>query len=175
MSDVELEPVDRSPTYLSSGLALAAAGVTTVASATVELAAVVCLAGLLAVAIGLAVGRQSPVTVGTGLLVLGVLVGGAATVPMLVTLLGITAALLTYDFATTAIGLGEQLGRGAPTAQVELFHAGVSTLLGLGIVVASFAVTESATSDQPVGAVLGLLVAVVVLVAALRRADTVLD
>jgi hypothetical protein len=175
VSDVELERIDRSPTYLSSGLALAAAAATTVASAAVELATLVCLAGLLAVAIGLAVGRQPPVTVGTGLLVLGVIVSGAAEVPVLVTLLGITAALLTYDFATTAIGLGEQLGRGAPTAQVELLHAGVSTFLGLGIVVASFVVKESAAGDQPVGAVLGLLIAVVVLVAALRRADAVFE
>jgi hypothetical protein len=163
--------IDRSPTYLSSGLAVVAGTLTVTTSAATWPAVASGLAGLLGLAVGLGFGRQSPVTVGAGLLVVGVIAAGISGVPVLVTLLGITTALLAYDLATTAIGLGEQLGRAASTAEVELLHAAVSTLVGLGVVVLGFAVHEAAVGNQPASAVLGLLVVVVVLVAALRRSD----
>lgn len=163
--------IDRRPTPLSSGLAVVAAASTAIASAYAPLALVSGLVGLLALVVGLAVGRQAAVTVGAGTLVVGVIAAGVSGAPVLATLVGTMSALLAFDFATTALGLGEQLGRGAPTAAVELLHAATSTLVGLGVVIVAFGLHEVAVGDQPVSAVLGLLLVVVFLVAALRRSD----
>lgn len=163
--------IDRSPTYLSSALAVVAGALAALAGAYAPVGLTAGLAGLVGLTVGLAVGRQTPVTLGAAALVVGVVAGGVSGAPVLATLLGTTTALLSFDFATTALGLGEQLGRSAPTAEVELLHAGASTLVGLGVVVAGFTLHEVVTGSQPVSAVVGLLAVVVILVAALRRSD----
>jgi hypothetical protein len=163
--------IDRSPTQVSSALALLAAVITAGASAYTPLGVASGLAGLLVLALGLVVGRQSPVTVGGGLLVAGVIVVGVAGAPVTATLVGTMTAVLAFDFGTTAVGLGEQLGREAPTAEVELVHGAASTAVGLVVVAAGFAIHEVAVGNQPVAAVVGLLVVVLVAVATLRRVD----
>jgi len=165
--------IDRSPPYLGSGLALAAGVVAVVASVDSNLGVVLASGGLVGLAAGLAAARQGLVTAGGGLLILGPLVAGTGTAPVLATLVGVTAGLLAFDFASTAVALGRQLGRDAPTAQVELVHAAASTAVGLGFVAAGFAVYETATAGQPVSAVVALVVAVLVLLVALRRASPV--
>lgn len=164
--------LDRSPPYLSSGLALAAGVVAVTTSVDSQLGVVCAVGGLFGLALGLLTARQGFVTLGGGLLVLGPVVAGTTGVPPVVaTLVGVTAGLLAFDFGSTGIALGEQLGRDTPTAQVELVHAIASTVVGLGFVIAGFAVHETAAAGQPVSAVLALVVAVVILLAALRRAD----
>lgn len=164
--------IDRSPPYLGSGLALAAAVVAVVASADSNFGVALALGGLAGLAVGLATARQGLVTAGCGLLTLGpVITGVTETPPVLATLVGVTAGLLAFDFASTALDIGTQLGRDAPTARVELVHAGASTGVGLAFVTAGFTVHETATTGQPIAAVFALLVAVVVLLVALRRVD----
>lgn len=165
--------IDRSPPRLSSALALLAGLCTAALSVAAPLALTGGLVGLLALALGLALGRQPLVTVGGGLLVAGVILAGVSGAPVLVTLVGTMTALLAFDLGTTALGLGEQLGRETPSAELELVHAAASTAVGLGVVAAGFLVHEVATGGRPVSVVFGLLVVVLVSVAALRRADPV--
>lgn len=169
--DASVGPIDRSPTHLSGTFALLAGLSTAVLSTYAPVALGAALAGVLVLGLGLGVGRQLPVTVGGGLLAAGVVAAGVSGAPVSVTLLGMTTALLAFDLGTTAVGLGEQLGREAPTAEVELLHAAVSAAVGLGVVVSALTIREVATGGQPVSAVFGLLVVVLLSVAVLRRVD----
>ena len=165
--------INRSPTLLSSALALAAAVFAATATTGVSVAFLACVLGVLVLAGGLLTGQQITVTAGAGLLVLGSLVGGTQGLPVLATLIGVAAGLLAFDLGSTAVTLGEQLGRGTDTVQVELLHAVASTLVGGVVVGAGFAIREVASGGQPLSGVLGLVVAVLVLIAALRRADPI--
>jgi hypothetical protein len=167
--------IDHGPTRPSSALALVAAVTTTAAGVYSPVAFAGCLVGGLVLVTGLAAGEQRAVTTGSAILVVAVLTGGAAGAPIVATLVGVTGALLALDLGSTALSLGEQLGRRAPTLRLELVHATASTLVGLGIVTAGTAVHSAAAEEQPVTAVLGLVVAAVVLLLALRRVDTVPD
>ncbi len=165
--------IDRSPTLLSSALALAAAVFAATANAGVTVALLTCVPGVVVLAAGLRTGRQVAVTAGTGVLVLGSLVGGTQGGTVLATLVGVAAGLLAFDLGSTAVALGEQLGRETDTVRVELLHAGASSLVGGVFVGAGFAIREVASGGQPLSGVLGLVVAVLVLIAALRRADPI--
>lgn len=165
--------IDRSPTVLSGALALLAAVFAATANADVPVAFLTCVLGVLVLGAGLLTGRQFAVTAGAGLLVLGSLVGGTQDAPVLVTLVGVATGLLAFDLGSTAVTLGEQLGREADTTQVELVHAVASTLVGGVLVGAGFGIHEAASNGQPLSGVLGLVIAVLVLVAALRRADPI--
>jgi hypothetical protein len=175
MSDDGLGRIDRAPTRLSSVLALGAAVLTTATSAYSPLAFVCCLVGGLVLAAGLAGGDQRAVTTAGGLLIVGVLAGGVAGAPVAPTLVGVTGAVLAVDLGSTALAVGEQLGRKAPTTRLELVHATGSVLVGLGLVTGGVVVHEAAAGSQPVTAVFGLVVAVVVLFVALRRMEPVPD
>ena len=169
MTGAGVGQIDRSPTYLSGTLALLAGAVTVLLSAVAPVAVAVGLAGLLALGLGLWLGRQAPVTVGAGLLVVGVLAAGVSGASLVATPLGVMTALLAFDLGTTALGLGRQLGRATPTAEVELLHAAASTAVGLSVLIAALVVHGVATGGQPVEAVFGLLVAVLFVVVLLRR------
>lgn len=164
--------ITRAPTYLSSGLSLWAGLVATAAAAVQsDLALLLCLFGIVALGAGLATGTQPFVTVGAGALVAGAIAGGVAGAPALSALVAVTAAILAWDLGGTAIVLGEQLGRGAPTTRLELVHAGASATVGLVTVAAGFVVYETATGGQPVSGVVGLVLAVFVLIVGLRTLE----
>lgn len=167
-----MKRISRSPTYLSSGLSLAAGLVGAAAMAVQSDIALLCsLVGMVALGAGLVVGRQSLVTLGGVGLVGGVIAGGVAGAPPLATLVAVTAAILAWDLGGTAIVLGEQLGREAPTARVELVHAAGSAIVGFTTIAAGFAVYETATGGQPVSGVFGLVLAVFVLIIGLRTLE----
>jgi hypothetical protein len=164
--------IDRSPTSVSSGLSLGAAFVVTAVVAPYETVVLaLCGIGATLLALGLVTTRRSLVTVGSGSLVFATIVAGSGGGPVLVTLVGVTAAILAWDFASTALTIGSQLGRQASTVEIELVHATASALVGIAIVLGSYLVYTIATDGQPVAAVFGLVVAVVILIAALQRAD----
>ena len=173
MSGDGLERIDRKPTRLSSVLALGAAALTTAASAYSPFAFVSCLLGGLVLVAGLAGGDQRAITTAGGLLVVGVVLGGVVGAPVAPTLVGVTGALLAVDLGSTAVTVGDQLGRRAPTARLELVHATGSVLVGAGLVAGGLVVHGTAAGSQPVTGVFGLVVAVVVLFVALRRIDPV--
>lgn len=167
-----MKRITRAPTYLSSGLSLSAALVAAAAMAVQsEIALLLCLVGIVALGAGLVAGIQPFVTVGAFGLVGGTIAGGVAGAPPLATLVAVTAAVLAWDLGGTAIVLGEQLGREAPTARLELLHAAGSGLVGIATIAAGFLVYETATGGQPVSGVFGLVLAVFVLIIGLRTLE----
>ena len=164
--------ITRAPTYLSSGLSLGAALVAAAAMAVQsEIALLCCLVGVAALGGGLVTGTQPFVTAGALGLLAGTIAGGIAGAPPLATLVAVTGAILAWDLGGTAIVLGEQLGREAPTARLELFHAAGSTVVGVATVAVGFVVYETATGGQPVSGVFGLVLAVFVLLVGLRTLE----
>jgi hypothetical protein len=125
--------------------------------------------GFLALTAGVIVGTRLLATLGASGLFAGAVAAGADTVPVLFTLFGILGAILAYDFAGTAIDLGEQLGREADTQRLELVHLATSSLVGTAVGVVSYLIYTLGAGGQPISAVVGLLLAVVVLFVALRR------
>ncbi|WP_338729766.1 hypothetical protein [Haladaptatus sp. DJG-WS-42] len=115
-------------------------------------------------------GSRWLVKAGSFFLLAGVVMAGVVQMGDLGTFLLATIALVVaWDAGDHSITLGQQLGRGAQTAQVEVTHL-VGTV-GAGIVayLATKAVEGFGTPGVPLSALLGLLVAVLVLLIALHR------
>lgn len=108
--------------------------------------------------------------IGSGLLFLSVLLGGLVSLGPLSTLLvGAVAALLVWDVGEHAIGIGEQLGRTAPTTRIELTHLAASLLVGVVAIVVGLAVTRLGTPALSFPSFVALVLAVVLFGVALRN------
>jgi hypothetical protein len=134
---------------------------------------VVAGAGVLCVAAGVVPfrgeGSRRLLRAGTGLLFLTVLAAGLLQVVAVEPLLMSTAALLVgFDLGDNAVGLGEQLGRGAETLSVELSHGAVSLGVGAVAVGAGLVVPSIGTGGLSLSGLLLLLVALVGLSLALH-------
>jgi hypothetical protein len=130
------------------------------------------LAGLCLLALGLGplwAGRERLLaSAGTGLVVVCVLVSGVVYGADAGTLLGAgVLAVLAWDLAEQAVNLGEQVGREARTAGVEVVHGGATLFVGgAGVVLARRIAAVDADGLPPV-VLAGLLVAAFALAAAL--------
>ncbi len=161
--------IDRSPTPIASAVAVASAvvvvGLTGLYSwLTLGLGAV----GILVLVGGVLLGRQSAVTLGSAALFLGVLLAGIDGAPELVLLLGAVGTILTWDSASTAIGLGRQLGRDAPTARLELVHTATTALVGATAVGGAYGIYTFTTGEGSMTAVVLFLFGIVLVASALR-------
>lgn len=160
--------VTRAPTRLASGAAVAAGLLAVVATGPYSwLALAAGTGGVLLLVGGLVRGTVRVVTTGGFALLVGALAGGLAGAPAPATLLGAATAVLAWDAGGTAVALGEQLGREAPTRRLELVHLGGSVLAGLLASGVGFGLYRVTTGGQPVAALVFSLVAAVLLVAAL--------
>jgi len=160
--------IDRSPTRVGSGIAVLAA-LTTLAAAGAFSWPALALGGLgvLAVAAGVTLARHDAVTTGAATLFLGVLAAGVQGAPIPALLVGAVATVVAFDSAGTAIDLGAQLGRGAPTRRLELVHAGGTTLVGALTAVVGWAVFQIGVGTAPLTAPVLLLVAALAVAGAL--------
>lgn len=160
---------DRSPTALSSRLALGAALAAVLAVGVVQPAGgAVGAVGLVAVAVGIGSASVGWVVAGALLVFAGVLVAGvlgASAVPLVVATLG---ALLTWDLGEQAITLGEQVGHEAATRRGELVHAGISVVVGGATGAVVLGLYSTVTGGFPVTALIVLLLAAAALASALR-------
>lgn len=165
-----MKEITRRPTRVSGGAALAV-GLLAVLTAGPYSGLALGLAGLgfVVLAAGLLVDSRPLVAVGPAGIFAGAVAAGAESAPVSLALVAILGAVLAYDFAATAIDLGAQLGRAADTRRLELVHIGTSSLAGIAVAVVSYLVYVLGTGGQPISAVVGLLLAVVVLFVALRR------
>lgn len=69
-------------------------------------------------------------SVGVGLILLGAIIsGGYGAVPAELMLVGVAAALLALDVGQFGIGVGEQLGRQAPTRRLEITHTTATVIV----------------------------------------------
>lgn len=162
--------VDDSPAALSSVLG---AGIGLLGAVTAGLYAPLALAasavGFVSLAAGLLVGRPTLISLGAvGILVGAMLAGWVGASPAVV-VFAVAAAILSWDLARFAVGLGEQLGSEATTVRLELVHAVASIGVGVGAILlgaVAFAVAGGSASSTG----LAVLVAAVILgVVALRR------
>ena len=161
--------IDRSPARFSSavagGMAIVAVGATGRYSLfAVALGAVG--AGLLVV--GLARSSRPAISRGVAVVFLATLAAGIEGAPPGVLLVGVTATVLAWDAGTTAVSVGEQLGRDADTVRIEAFHVGASAAVGAVVVATGYLLFSSVAGGAPVSALVLLVVAAVLLVAAVQ-------
>ena len=125
------------------------------------------LAGLLPVRSGW---ERTLVTVGAGLLFVGVVtsgvVRGASEIQLL--LAGV-ATVLAWDLGEQAVSLGGQVGRRARTRRAELVHAGGTLVAGVAIVVVALVVAALDVQGLSLTGFAALLVAGFALVVAIRH------
>jgi hypothetical protein len=116
---------------------------------------------------GLVRGMTAGVTVGAFGLFAGAILAGAQSAPVVPVLIGVTFAVLAWDVGGTAISLGQQLGRDADTVRPEAVHMTGSIAVGVVTAGVGFGLYQTGTSEQPVAALVFLVIAAVLLVAAL--------
>ncbi|WP_458188591.1 DUF7519 family protein [Haladaptatus sp. NG-WS-4] len=161
--------IDRSPARVSQLLAIIAGSVALGASTLVGgVGALVGLLGLLFVALGVVRGSRGGVTVGSFVLLLGVLAGGLVSAPPELLLPGAMATVLAWDFGEQAINVGEQLGREADTQTLEFTHAAASTVVAVSAGGVGYGIYLVGSGGQPMTALVFLLIAAVALTSALR-------
>ncbi|MFB6151053.1 MAG: hypothetical protein ABEJ40_04530 [Haloarculaceae archaeon] len=152
--------LDRRPPRSAVALAALPGGFAVVALAVVPAAFVLGLVGLVLIAAGTATGRRHGATLGT----LSLFAGAGPGLLLLSTAGAVTGGTTAHH----VVGLGRQLGRGAPVRRSVLAHlagATVATLTVGGLALASFRVAEGAVPAAGVGF---SLVGAAALLAALR-------
>lgn len=160
--------VDRAPAPLSRRLSAVAAVIGAASSGFYSwLALGLAILGFLVLAGGLARGSNRSVTVGAAGLAGGALVAGMGGAPIPAVLVSVTAAILAWDAGASAIGIGRQLGREAGTGRLEATHIAASAGVGLAAAGVGYGLYRVGTGEQPVAALVFLLVAAVLLLEAL--------
>ncbi|MFC6904017.1 DUF7519 family protein [Halalkalicoccus tibetensis] len=156
--------IDRSPAPLGRRLSLAAALVALLSSGLYSwLALALGAIGFLTLSVGLVRGTDRPVTLGAAGLASGTLAAGVEGAPAPVVLVSVVAAIVAWDVAGNALGVGRQLGREAETRRAEAVHAAASAAVGLATAGAGYGLYRAGTGEQPVAALVFLLVAAVLL------------
>ena len=125
----EIRRFDGRPTVAGSALSLLVGVVAVGATFAGGSAAVVGVAGLGVLALGLRRGDTRVLTLGAAVLFGGVLLAGIFGAPPEPTLLAAAATVVAWDVGEHAVGLGEQIGRHAETGRAELAHAAGSALV----------------------------------------------
>lgn len=102
------------------------------------------------------------VTLGTGLLFVGILMAGVlrvASSPILV--VAAAATILAWDAADNAVSLGHQVGanKGTATARAEVAHLGASSAVGVGAAGIVVGLAWLGVDGLPFAALIALLVA----------------
>jgi hypothetical protein len=150
--------VVRRPAPASAALAVVPGLVAVAALSVTPTTLVLALAGLLVAGTGTLRGSRRGVTVGSGLLFVGLLAGGVGGMDPALQLLAAAGAIVTWTTAQHVVGLGAQLGRDAPVRRSVLVHlagASVATLVPGGIALALFRSTAGATSVEALLLLLG--------------------
>lgn len=163
-----MSQIVREPTRVASSAAVAAGLIAVGVSGPYSwLALGAGAAGLLLLGGGLVRGAGASVTTGAAVLGAGALLAGLEGAPAPAVLVGVATSVLAWDAAGTAITLGDQLGRRAPTRRLEAVHL-VGSLLVAGLATGvGYGLYRALTGGQPVAALVFSLVAAVLLVAAL--------
>lgn len=163
-----MRAIDRSPARLSRWASLSAAFVALVSSGFYSWPALAAgTIGLLLLAVGLARGTNAPVTIGASGLFVGAIVAGAQRAPVIPVLVSVTFTVLAWDVGGSAISIGRQLGRDANTMRLEAVHMAASAVVGAIVAGIGYGVYRAGTSEQPVAALVFLVIAAILLVEAL--------
>lgn len=123
-----IDPAPARPSaWAAATTALGAAGVLVAAGSP---GAPVAVAGLVGLLFGLGLPTRRLVDAGGLGILIGAVWGGLAGVSAPAVVVGFAGGYLAWDLGSTALSVGDQLGRAAPTARLELVHAAVA----LGVV-----------------------------------------
>lgn len=152
------------PSRVAAGLAVGAGLVLLVVTAVSSVLsfAVVGL-GLWFLIVGLALGRKLVVTAGTLCAFVGVLLAGVVGAPPLVLLVAGIGVVVLYDASHFAVRLGTQLRGNADTGRTAAVHVGATTLIASSGGIIGYLIFELGSGQQPVPALLALLLAAVLL------------
>ncbi|WP_254863168.1 DUF7519 family protein [Halovivax gelatinilyticus] len=132
--------VTRRPTRIAGGVSLVA-GLGIVVSTIVEPvpATIVSVVGLALIATALSIGSRRVLDLGAFVGLVGVSIG-ALSAPVVWPLVGTVSVIVAWDLGGVAIRLGEQLGREAETARLELWYVLSSTAVGAGTAALAYGV-----------------------------------
>lgn len=114
--------------------------------------------------------RRSRTLLGGGLacFVVGAVLAALAGVPVEPLLLGSASAVLAWDAGERAITVGEQLGRTASTARIELLHATATAFVGSWSVGITYLAFSRLSVSYPLSSIVLLCIGVVSLLYARR-------
>lgn len=110
--------------------------------------------------------RRLPIA-GVGLAWVGFLLQAVLGAGPVAPLVGGAAAVVAWDVADHAIGLGEQVGRAARSRHAVLAHAAFGSVVAGAVVAVGVALFRIAPGDRPFGALLFLLLATLLIPIAL--------
>jgi hypothetical protein len=166
---VDVTEITRAPSPLGGSVSTVAATLATLAVATASpTAAGVAAVGVVLFAAALVRGSRRFVAGGAALLGVAVLYAGVVGSGVSALVVALWLGVVAWDVGEHAIGVGEQLGRGADSRRVELVHLAGSTFVGALGTAVGYGAYRASTGGQPVVALVFLLLGVVALVAALR-------
>ncbi|MFB6270632.1 MAG: hypothetical protein ABEH83_11845 [Halobacterium sp.] len=114
-------------------------------------------------------GTRRFVTLGGGALFLAVVFSGTAGLDTRYALVAAAAALVAYDAGEHAVSLGHDVGRDGRVGAALLVHVAITTSVALLVAAFAYAVYEFGPGSLPVGALVALLVAGVLLAYTLRE------
>jgi hypothetical protein len=158
----------RRPPPLSIGISVAAAVVVALSVARVPIAVGIGVSGVVTVTVGLVLASRPLLEVSGAMLGLAVVAGGALGATPASVSVAALAAVVAFDVADHAQGLGQEIGRDARTRRNELVHAGGSLLVGGVAGAIAYGVFLGIAGGQPTTALAFLLCGAIALVAALR-------
>ncbi len=158
----------RRPPPLSVGIAVAAAAAVVLSVVRVPLAAGIGVLGVVSVIAGLLLGVRTLLELSGAALGMAVVVGGSLGAAPASVSVAALAAVVAFDVADHAYGLGQGIGRDARTRRNELVHAGGSLLTGGLAGAIAYGVFVGIAGGQPTTALAFLLCGAIALIAALR-------
>jgi hypothetical protein len=165
---VTVKAINRTPVRLSSWVSVSAALVALGSSGFYSWPALaVGTLELVLLAVGLVRGANTGVTLGAFGLFVGAIAAGIRGAPIVPVLLSVTLSVVAWDVGGSAISIGKQLGQDADTMRIEAVH--VATSVGIGVITAGigYGLYRAGTGEQPVAALVFLLIAAVLLTEAL--------
>lgn len=163
-----MKPISRTPVRLSSWVSASAAVVALVTSGFYSWPALaIGTPGLILLVVGLVRGVNRPVTLGAFGLFVGALVAGTQSAPPVPILISVTATVIAWDAGGSAISIGKQLGRDGDTVRIEAVHLTASGVVGVVTAGLGYGLYLTGTGEQPIAALVFLLIAAVLLVEAL--------
>ena len=165
MSDL----IEHRPTIVSSAFGLIAVGLAASVLADGDLLGGL-LAGMAAIVFILAIGgpNRRVFNIGIVVLVLALVVGALTPTPLTSVLAATILAIIAWDQFETAFTLGDQVGGNQPTARVEVFNAGATTVVGATGGVIIYAVYLSIPTGWPLTAIIVMLIGALFVLLALE-------
>lgn len=162
--------VTHGPARTSSILAIAVGLVAVVTTMFGSLIAfLVGLFGLAGFGAGLFVVKNERLTLAaTGVIFLGVVLGGIWGNPEVFTVMGALMTILAFDYGQNAFSVGNQLSTEAETQRGELVHAAASFVVGSIAVTFAFAIYLVAGTGYTTAALTFVLLAAILLAWAIR-------